>query len=91
MIEITNVHMVGGTTHEHISSLKWKNTTTASVGESTRQQLVDWLSVQGNEAIVRHGGASAFVGVVRPSNGPNYVRTYADGIWTDNLLALPRY
>ncbi|WP_208513164.1 DUF3892 domain-containing protein [Variovorax paradoxus] len=30
----------------------------------------------------------ADVGVVRPVSGRPYLRTYADGIWTDNLLAL---
>jgi hypothetical protein len=29
-------------------------------------------------------------GVVTPAYGPKYLRTYADGRWTDNLLALPR-
>lgn len=91
MIEITAVHMVGGDQHEHIADLKWKNITTASTGESTRQSLVDWLNVQGNQAIVSAGGNSVSVGVVNPSHGSPYVRTFADGIWTDNLLALPRY
>ncbi len=91
MIEIRAVHMVGGTQHEHIANLKWKNTTTASEGESTRQGLVDWLNIQGNQAIVTTGGNSVSVGVVNPTNGVPYVRTYADGIWTDNLLALPTY
>ena len=31
------------------------------------------------------------VGVVHPQYGPPYLRTHADGVWTDNLLALPRY
>jgi uncharacterized protein DUF3892 len=30
------------------------------------------------------------VGVVTPTDGSKYLRTYADGKWTDNLLALPR-
>jgi hypothetical protein len=30
------------------------------------------------------------VGVVRPPVGPPYLRTHADGVWTNNLLALPR-
>jgi len=34
-------------------------------------------------------GKRADVGVVRPTNGRAYLRTYADGIWTDNLLSLP--
>jgi hypothetical protein len=34
-------------------------------------------------------GSDVAVGVVDAS--PPYIRTYADGNWTDNLLALPRY
>jgi predicted secreted protein len=34
-------------------------------------------------------GKRADVGVVRPDNRKPYLRTYADGVWNDNLLALP--
>ena len=92
MIEITAIRMSpGGTKHEHIAELKWKNTTTSSEGSSTRQTIVDWLDKEGNQAIVTDGTTTVYVGVVRPSTGSAYVRTYADGVWTDNLLALPRY
>jgi hypothetical protein len=30
------------------------------------------------------------VRVVAPASGSKYVQTYADGIWTENLLSLPR-
>ena len=33
-------------------------------------------------------GRRATVGVVRPAGRHPYIRTYADGVWTDNLLAL---
>lgn len=33
-------------------------------------------------------GKRADVGVVRPSNHASYLRTYADGVWNDNLLSL---
>lgn len=33
-------------------------------------------------------GKRANVGVVRPHRGAPYLRTYADGVWNDNLLAL---
>ncbi|ADI31076.1 DUF3892 domain-containing protein [Methylotenera versatilis] len=36
-------------------------------------------------------GKRANVGVIRPSNHAPYLRTYADGNWSDNLLSLPRY
>lgn len=31
----------------------------------------------------------ANIGVVTPTNGPKYLRTYADGEWNNNLLSLP--
>jgi hypothetical protein len=33
-------------------------------------------------------GKRADVGVVRPAGRPAHVRTYADGVWNDNLLAM---
>jgi len=33
-------------------------------------------------------GKRADIGIVEGQNGP-YLRTYADGQWNDNLLALP--
>lgn len=90
MIEITNVHMVGGTQHEHIAELKWKNTSDGKTGATSRADLVAWLEPgSGNRAIVRDGQGCVDVGIVRAT--PPYVRTHADGRWTDNLLALPRY
>lgn len=34
-------------------------------------------------------GKRADVGVVRPYHRKPYLRTYADGVWNDNLLSLP--
>lgn len=31
----------------------------------------------------------AYIGIVREANKLPYLRTYADGIWRDNLLSLP--
>ena len=38
---------------------------------------------------VTNGGKRADVGVVRPAGQRPYIRTYADGYYNDNLLALP--
>jgi hypothetical protein len=50
--------------------------------------MVDWID-QGGEAWVTDGRRSVRIRVVRAH--PPYIRTYADGVWSDNLLALPRY
>lgn len=54
----------------------------------TRQQVVTSIEAKTNTFFTYVNGKRADVGVV---NGPNgkYVRTYADGKWNDNLLALP--
>jgi hypothetical protein len=54
----------------------------------TRQQVVDSINAKSNTFYTQVGGKRAYIGVVQGPNGP-YVRTYADGVWNDNLLALP--
>lgn len=68
-------------THEGITHLggegwKW-----------TRQQVVASIEAKTNSFFTLVKGNRATVGVV---NGPSgkYLRTYADGKWNDNLLAL---
>jgi hypothetical protein len=68
-------------THEgitHLGGEGWK---------STRQQVVDSIRAKTNTFYTLVGGTRANVGVVDGPRGP-YVRTYADGKWNDNLLAL---
>jgi len=88
-VEITAVHLSGGDKHEHISNVKWTNQQNSETGASTREAMVDWIENQKGQAVVTDGRNTVNVGVVDAS--PKYLRTYADGIWTDNLLALPRY
>ena len=89
MIYITAVHMQGGTGHEHIASVQWRNAADNSTGQSTREAVVAWIRDQNGVARVTDGQREVNVGVVDAT--PPYLRTYADGVWTDNLLALPRY
>lgn len=68
-------------THEGITHLggdgwKW-----------TRKQVIDSIEEGTNTFYTFVAGKRANVGVVNGSNG-KYVRTYADGTWNDNLLAL---
>lgn len=66
-----------GITHLGGSGWKW-----------TRQEVIDSINAKTNTFFTYVNGKRANVGVV---NGPNgdYVRTHADGVWNDNLLALP--
>lgn len=54
----------------------------------TRSQVIQSIEAKTNTFYTKVGVNRAEIGVV---NGPNgkYVRTYADGKWNDNLLALP--
>ncbi len=90
MIYITAVHMsTAGSGHEHIVDVRWQNPSDNTTGQSTRQQIVDWIRDQRGDARVSDGRNEAKVGVVDAT--PPFIRTYADGKWTDNLPALPRY
>jgi hypothetical protein len=54
----------------------------------TRQQVIDSINSKTNTFYTLVGGKRADVGVVNGPSGP-FVRTYADSVWNDNLLALP--
>lgn len=54
----------------------------------TRQQVVNSITNKTNTFYTFVGGRRANVGVIDGPNG-QYVRTHADGVWNDNLLALP--
>ena len=54
----------------------------------TRQQVVESINGGTNTFYTLVGGRRANVAVVDGANGP-YLRTHADGVWNDNLLALP--
>lgn len=54
----------------------------------TRQQVVDSIKAKSNTFYVWAGGKRADIGVL--SNGHiEYVQTYSDGQWDNNLLSLP--
>ncbi len=90
-IRFTAIRLSGGTTNQHITHLWWVNPSTGKTGDNTRAQLVHWIENENGKAYVEDGaGNRADVGVVTPAQGDKYLRTYADGKWTDNLLALPQ-
>lgn len=53
--------------------------------------MVDWIENKKGKAFVGSGSQRVEVGVVSPSGGQPYLRTYADGVWTNNLLSLPEF
>ena len=90
-IRITHIRLSGGTTHEHITHLWWTNPPSGTSGDNTRAEIVAWIENKDGKAYVQDAqGHRADVGVVTPQYGAKYLRTYADGVWTNNLLALPQ-
>jgi hypothetical protein len=74
----------GGTHHEHITHVG-----NGSQWRSTVAEVVAWIKSSANTFYVKDSrGNRANVGVVEPSGRAPYLRTYADGVWTDNLLSL---
>ena len=77
--------------HAAITNLGWVNDSTGETGKSTRQAVYDWLKQSAtNQAYVRDGfGNVAYLGTRENQHGTQFVQTYRDRTWTDNLLALP--
>ena len=91
MVQVTAIHQVGGVEHRHIASVRWRNPQDGATGQSSRQEMVDWLNASPqNQAYVTNGAVPAYVRV-RNDHYPPFIQTWADGIWQNNLLALPRY
>lgn len=89
-IRFTAKRLSDGTSHQHIVRLWWVNPADGDQGDNTRAELVAWIEDKGGKAYVEDRfGNRVDVGVVTPAYGQKYLRSYADGVWTDNLLALP--
>ncbi len=85
---ITKSQPNGG--HEHIVAVG--NLSTSDGGwKWPTQKVVASIENKSNSFYVIDPttGKRADVGVVRPAHGSAYLRTYADGLWNDNLLSLP--
>jgi catechol-2,3-dioxygenase len=91
MVYIYGVHMSSsGQHHQHIASVRWRNPDTGKAGQASQAEMVDYVNRSNTAVYVCGGGGHmARVGVVKDT--PPYIRTHADGVWSDNLLALPRY
>lgn len=89
MVYVTAIHLVGGREHQHIAEVKWQNPSRHETGNSSRATMVEWIANKKGDARVKDARGEVRIGVVNAS--PPYLRTHADGRWTDNLLALPQY
>ena len=91
-IQITHIRLsANGSGHESITHYKWRNDIGGETGHTDKPTLVTWVDTASNSAYVSSGSSRVAVGLVRPQYGEPYLRTHANGVWTDNLLALPRF
>lgn len=75
--------------HHAIESLGWTNPDAGTSGRSSRLEMYDYIKNKNGQAFVKDSyGNVAYVGALENQHGTKYVQTYADGKWTDNLLAL---
>jgi hypothetical protein len=92
MIKIKAVQLIGGEGHEHISTLCWINEATGESGVATRQQMVTFVGRNPACTVyTRDGHNNKACVVVRDNGRIKYVQTLADNVYTNNLLALPRF
>lgn len=89
MVFLIGIHTEGGTGHEHITMVEWFDPSENKTDRSYATQVIGFLESNG-VAKVTDGKTTVDVGVV---NGEKrkYLRTHANGKWTDNLLSLPRF
>ena len=89
MVQVTHIRMKGnGSGHDHITDVRWYSPQSGELGTSTLATMVTYIREK-KRAYVCDGRRITEVGVVDAS--PPYLRTYADKVWSDNLLALPRF
>jgi hypothetical protein len=92
-IRITCINKSGGyhaDPHHAISYLRWIEDGTGRTGKNSRLEIYNWIKDQSGTAYVLGStGHRALVGTREHANGTKYLQTYADRVWTDNLLALP--
>jgi hypothetical protein len=92
-IRITCINKSGGyhaDPHHAISHVGWMEDGTGRVGKNTRLEMYDWIKNQKGVAyVVDSRNNRAQVGTRDNANGTKFLQTYADQVWTDNLLALP--
>jgi hypothetical protein len=92
-VRITCINKSGGyhaDSHHAIEFVGWTNEQSGETGKSTRLEVYDWIKNKNGTACVRDNrGNTANVGTREHTNGTKYLQTYADKVWTDNLLALP--
>ncbi|MDC4206744.1 MAG: DUF3892 domain-containing protein [Candidatus Manganitrophus sp.] len=92
MVRITCITKQGGyheDPHHAIEKVGWIDESDGQRGISTRLQMYDFIENKKGAVYVKdQSGNTVYVGTAISAHGTKYIRTYADKVWTNNLLAL---
>jgi Protein of unknown function (DUF3892) len=89
VVQVTHIRLQSNSSgHEHIIEVRWYSPADGQMGSNSVASMVKFIREK-NRAYVCDGRCIVEVGVVNAT--PPHIRTYADKVWTDNLLALPRF
>jgi hypothetical protein len=75
--------------HESITHAGGPNPDSGGRWKDTVANIVGFIERGEHRFYTQEGDASAWVAVRTSAAGNKFIQTYADGIWKDNLLALP--
>jgi hypothetical protein len=75
--------------HEHITAAGGPSPAGAGRWKDSVPNIVRIIESKEHRFYTKEGNAAAWVGVRTSAAGNKFIQTYADGIWKDNLLALP--
>lgn len=92
MIYITAVRMSEEhRLHEHITDVRWHDSQSGDEGESTREKIIERIEGGEQVHVKDDAGHDVEVRVVHPQHADPYIRSFRDGVVTDNLLELPPF
>jgi Protein of unknown function (DUF3892) len=74
--------------HEAVTNYGYKDPSSGQTMLASHQDMVDWAKNQGNTAYVVDRYGNRVNCSVNRRGTTEFLQTYADGVWTDNLLAL---
>jgi hypothetical protein len=74
--------------HESISHVGGPKPDGSGRWRDTAANVIAFIEGKQHRFYTHEGGATAWVGVRTSPTGHKFLQTYADKIWTDNLLAL---
>lgn len=74
--------------HDHITHVGGPKPDGSGRWKDTVPNVVGLIEAKTHRFYTNENGAVAWVGVNTSSSGRKFLQTYADGVWTNNLLAL---